>query len=67
MKQYGEEKIDRAFDIAIETIKFFPTIAEILEIINNLPPKWFNQKLEIETPTKEELNELENILNEMEG
>ena len=67
LKQYGEKKIDRAFDVAKDTIKFFPSITELLEIINNMPPEWFYKKLEVKEPTKEEQEEIDKILNEIGG
>ena len=67
LKKYGGSKINRAFDIAIDSMKFFPTIAELNEIIERMPPEWFYKKLEVKEPTKEEQDELTKILEELIG
>lgn len=66
LKKYGETKIDLAIDEAIDTIKFFPSVAELLEIINNLPPCWLNQNLKTKELTEEEKVEMKKIINELE-
>lgn len=66
LKQYGEKKIDIAFKEAISRYKFFPSIAEINEIITNLPPNWFQKINELVEPTIEEKQEMKKILDEME-
>ena len=48
-------------------MKFFPTIAEINEIISKMPPEWYYQDLEINKPTEQEQEELANILKELIG
>ena len=65
LKPFGERKIDLAIATAINTIKFFPSIAELLEIINNMPPEWFYRNLENNVPTKEEQEEMKKILDEL--
>lgn len=46
-------------------MKFFPTIAEINEVISKMPPEWYYQNLEINKPTEQEQNELNEILYEL--
>ena len=67
LKEYGNTKIDRAFSIAIDSMKFFPTIAEVNEIISKMPPEWYYQNLEINKPTEKEQEEITKILKELTG
>lgn len=62
LKKHGNMKIDKAFSIAIDSLKFFPTIAELNDIIAKLPPIWFYQNLETEKLTPEESEEMERLL-----
>lgn len=65
LKKHGGSKINRALDIAIDSIKFFPTIAEINEIISNMPPEWFYKELKIKNPTEQEQEVIEKIIKEL--
>lgn len=67
LQHYGNKKVESAFEMAINTNKFFPTISELNQIISELPPAWFNQNLTVKKPTIEERQELDNILNELVG
>ena len=62
LKHHSAEKLIRAMDVAVDTIRFFPTVAEINEIIGNLPPEWFYKKNELKIPSIEEQEELEDII-----
>lgn len=62
LKHHSAEKLLKAMDVSVDTIRFFPTVAEINEIIANLPPGWFYKKNELETPNFKEQEELENII-----
>ncbi len=67
LKDYGEATIDEAFKIAKKEIKFFPSIAELIEIIGKMPPKWFYHDIKSEQTTIEEQHELEELLKELGG
>lgn len=65
LKHHGTDKVFRAIDVAINTIKFFPTVAEINEIISKLPPKWLYKSLEVKQLTVDESKELNTIIDEL--
>lgn len=65
LRKHNAEKILRAMDIAVDTIKFFPTVAEINEIIKNLPPKWFYEKVDKKNPTNQERKLLDDLIAEL--
>ena len=66
LKKYGFKRVERAIDLAIENIKFFPSVAELIQIIEKMPPEWFYSKNEVIIPTQNEQQEMKNILEEME-
>ena len=65
LKPYGASKIEQTIEIAIETIKFFPSIAELLEIINTLPPEWLYKENKNQKMTKEDEEELDRLLQDL--
>lgn len=69
LKKYGAKKVNNAVEHAKETIKFFPSVAELVEIINTLPQEYFwNEKdCKREPMTPEEKEEFNMILKELEG
>lgn len=65
LKHHSAKKLIRAMDIAIDTIRFFPTVAEINEIIANMPPKWLYEKIDKKKPTIQEQEQIDNIIAEL--
>lgn len=65
LKHHNAEKLIRAMDIAVDTIKFFPTVAELNEIIKSLPPEWLNKKVDKKIPNNEETKLLDTLIAEL--
>lgn len=65
LKHHNAEKLVRAMDIAVDTIKFFPTVAELNEIIKSLPPKWLYKEIDKKKPTIQEQEWIDNIIAEL--
>ena len=57
---YSEEQIENAIKEIIKTDKYMPTLARIIEMVDTSKmPSWFNEKIEYEEVSPEELQELE--------
>ena len=57
---YSEEQIENAIKEIIKTDKYMPTLARIIEMVDTSKmPSWFNEKIEYEEVSPEELEELE--------
>lgn len=65
LKHHNAEKLIRAMDIAVNTIKFFPTVAELNEIIKSLPPNWLNKENDKKIPNEEEMKLLDTLIAEL--
>ena len=60
LKDYDETQIENAIKEIIKVDKFMPTLARIIEMIDTTKmPSWFNEKIEYERVSNEELAELE--------
>lgn len=65
LRHHNAEKLLKAMDIAVDNIKFFPTVAEINEIIGQMPPEWIHGDSEVKQLTDEEKQELEDLIEQL--
>lgn len=67
LKNYKFEDLKESVDQVIINNKYFPNVAEILNSKNRKDPvpEWFNQDLKKEETTKEEVDEMDKLLDEL--